>query len=224
MPRIKRVDVGGEVYHVLNRSNARVQIFDNDEDYKQFEEILEEAVKKFKMRLLAYCVMPNHWHLVLHPEADGDLQMFMSWLSNTHTRRWHIAKNTVGQGHLYQGRYKSFLCEQDQHLLNVLRYVESNAKTANLVKLAEQWKWSSAWRREFGTTKQKKLLNIWPTTMPKNYLSVLNKPLTIKEEEKLAISEEKSVPYGNDIWVDKIVTKFEIKQVLRGVGRPRNGG
>jgi putative transposase len=131
------------VYHVLNRSNARVQIFDNDQDYIQFEEILEEAVKKYEMPLLAYCIMPNHWHLVLHPKTDGDMQKFMSWLSNTHTRRWHVAKNTVGQGHLYQGRYKSFICEQDQHLLTVLRYVERNAKTANLVKLAEEWKWSS---------------------------------------------------------------------------------
>ncbi len=70
------------------------------------------------MRLLAYCIMPNHWHLLLQPKVDGDLQKFMSWLSNTHTRRWHVAKNTVGQGHLYQGRYKSFICEQDQHSRN----------------------------------------------------------------------------------------------------------
>ena len=83
MPRISRVDVGGEVYHVLNRANARVQIFDNNNDYQQFEEILEEAVEKFNMRLLAYCIMPNHWHLVLRPRQDGDLQQFMSWLTNT---------------------------------------------------------------------------------------------------------------------------------------------
>jgi REP element-mobilizing transposase RayT len=76
MPRVQRVDVGGEVYHVLNRANARVQIFDNDEDYQQFEQILEEAIDKFEMKLLAYCVIPNHWHLVLHPKVDGDMQKF----------------------------------------------------------------------------------------------------------------------------------------------------
>lgn len=97
MPRITRVDVGGEMYHVLNRANARVQIFDNNDDYQQFEEILEEAVEKFNMRLFAYCVMPNHWHLVLYPKHDGDLQRFMSWLTNTHTRRWHIAKIPWGK-------------------------------------------------------------------------------------------------------------------------------
>lgn len=224
MPRIKRVDVGGEVYHVLNRSNARVQIFDNDKDYKQFEDILEEAVAKYDMRLLAYCIMPNHWHLVLYPKSDGDLSQFMSWLSNTHTRRWHISKETVGQGHLYQGRYKSFICEKDQHLLTVLRYVERNAKTANLVKFAEQWRWSSVWRREQGTIAKKKLLSVWPTTIPKEYLKSLNQPLTTREEEKLSLSEEKSVPYGNDSWKDKVVTKYGIDQVLRKVGRPKNGG
>ena len=224
MPRITRVDVGGEVYHVLNRANARVQIFDNNQDYQQFEEILEEAVEKFSMRLLAYCIMPNHWHLVLHPKQDGDLQQFMSWLSNTHTRRWHVAKNTVGQGHLYQGRYKSFIIEQDQHLLTVLRYVERNAKRAKLVKEAEEWRWSSVWRREQGTITQKKFLSPWPTAVPNNYLQLLNQSLTTKEEESLERSEAKSIPYGKDGWIDTTVKKYGIEQVLKGVGRPRNGG
>lgn len=147
MPRIKRVDVGGEIYHVINRANARVQIFDGDSDYKQFESILEEAVEKFDMRLLAYCIMPNHFHLVLYPKMDGDLSKFIGWLTNTHTRRWHTTKQTMGHGHLYQGRYKSFLCQKDNHLLALLRYVERNAKRAGLVKKAEYWKWSSAWVR-----------------------------------------------------------------------------
>ena len=224
MPRINRIDVGGEMYHVLNRANARVQIFDNDKDYIQFEDILEEAVKKYDMRLLAYCIMPNHWHLVLHPKNDGDLQKFMSWFTNTHTRRWHVSKATVGHGHLYQGRYKSFICEKDQHLFTVLRYVERNAKTANLVKKAEYWKWSSVWRRVFGTLKQKQLLSKWPISIPKNYLALLNEPITIIEIEKLERSDEKSIPFGNDTWVDSIVKKHNIEQVLRGVGRPKKGG
>ena len=224
MPRITRVDVGGEVYHVLNRANARVQIFDTDTDYQQFEAILEEAVERFNVRLLAYCIMPNHWHLVLYPHKDGDMQQFMSWLTNTHTRRWHVAKGTVGQGHLYQGRYKSFVCEQDPHLLTVLRYVERNAKTARLVKRAEHWKWSSVWRREFGTIRQKKILAPWPTTRPRNYLTALNEPITATEIEKLERSEEKSIPYGGTAWIDMIVKRFDIEQVLRGTGRPKKGG
>jgi putative transposase len=114
MPRIERIDVGEYIYHVLNRANTRAQIFDTDEDYKMFEDILEEAVEEHAMRLLAYCLMPNHWHLVLYPRKAGDLQKFMSWITNTHTRRWHVAHNTIGSGHLYHGRYKSFLCQNDQ--------------------------------------------------------------------------------------------------------------
>jgi putative transposase len=224
MPRVQRVDVGGEVYHVLNRANARVQIFDNDEDYQQFEQILEEAIDKFEMKLLAYCVMPNHWHLVLHPKVDGDMQKFMSWLTNTHTRRWHVAKDSVGHGHLYQGRYKSFLVEQDQHLQTVIRYVERNAKKANLVKKAEDWQWSSVWRREKGSVEQKKVLSTWPTTISNDYLKELNRPLTVPEEEALERSEDKSIPYGREGWVSKVVKKYGIERVLRGVGRPKKGG
>src|SRR3989344_9619062 len=123
MPRVERVDVGDQIYHVINRANARVKIFDNNQDYKDFENILEEAVKKFNMRLLAYCIMPNHWHLVIYPISDGDLSRFMGWLTNTHTRRWHTKKGTIGQGHLYQGRYKSFICQNDFHFLALVRYV-----------------------------------------------------------------------------------------------------
>jgi len=224
MPRVARVDVGGEVYHVLNHANARVQIFDTNDDYKQFEQILEEAVNEYDMRVLAYCLMPNHWHLVLHPQADGDMQTFMSWLTNTHTRRWHVTKETIGQGHLYQGRYKSFLVQQDPHLLTVLRYVERNAKKANLVKKAENWRWSSVWRREYGTQKQKQLLANWPIPTPQNYLETLNQPLTKNEEQALTRSEEKNVPFGRDPWVNKVVKKYDIEQVLRGVGRPKKGG
>ena len=136
MPRVARTDIGGYAYHVINRSNSRVQIFDNDKDYQQFENILEEAVEKYDMRLISYCIMPNHWHLVLHPKDDGDMGLFIGWLTNTHTRRWHTEKNTVGQGHLYQGRYKSFICQNDSHFITLVRYVERNAKKANLVKRA----------------------------------------------------------------------------------------
>jgi putative transposase len=221
MPRIARIDVSGYIYHVINRANARAQIFDNDKDYKNFEEILEEAVEKYDMGLLAYCLMPNHWHLVLYPKNDGDMKSFMGWLSNTHTRRWHAKKQIVGHGHLYQGRYKSFLCQEDDHFLTLVRYVERNAKKANLVKRAENWRWSSVWRRENGSVEQKKLLSSWPVQKPKDYLNWLNKPQYEKEEEALERSTNKDRPYGNNDWIEKIVKKFGLGQTLRGVGRPK---
>lgn len=221
MPRVERVDVADHVYHVLNRANARAQIFDTDTDYKLFEEILEDAVEKFDMRLLAYCLMPNHWHLVLYPRKDGDMQRFMSWLTNTHTRRWHAEKGTIGQGHLYQGRYKSFLCQDDDHLLTLVRYVERNAKKANLVTRAESWRWSSVWRREGGTDSQKKVLSSWPVPEPGEYLEWLNQPQSEQEEEALERSEMKNVPFGESRWVDKMVEVFNLGQTKRGTGRPK---
>ena len=224
MPRIERVDVGESVYHILNRANARVQIFDNKEDYEQFEYILEEAAKKFDMRLLAYCIMPNHFHLVLCPKKDGDLSKFMGWLTNTHTRRWHVEKGTIGQGHLYQGRYKSFICQNDGHFLTLVRYVECNAKKGNLVKRAEDWRWSSVWRRENFNPKQKRgnFLSPWPVSIPNDYMLWLNEPQTKEEEEKIERSIEKNIPFGRDSWVDKIIKKYNLEQTTRGVGRPRN--
>ena len=224
MPRITRTDVREEIYHVLNRANARVQIFDNDKDYQIFESILEEAIKKFDMRLLAYCIMPNHWHLVIHPKQDGDLARFMGWLSNTHTRRWHTSKGTIGEGHLYQGRYRSFICQKDDYFFTLVKYVERNAKKAGLCRLAEDWRWSSIYRRENGSVKQKEILSKWPIDIPKNYLSLVNQNQDINEEETIEKSITKSNPYGDIDWVKKIVRNFGLAQTLRRVGRPRNGG
>ena len=224
MPRIERIDVGDQIYHVINRANARAQIFDTDADYKQFEFILEEAVEKFNMRILAYCLMPNHWHLVLYPKHDGDLSKFMSWLTNTHTRRWHTTKKTIGHGHLYQGRYKSFLCQNDTHLLVLLRYVERNAKRAKLVRKAEQWKWSSVWRRECGTVEQKKILSSWPVDMPKDYIGYLNESENDENLSLIRKSIHKNIPFGDDVWTGKMIDTFKLEQTLRGVGRPKKNG
>ena len=77
------------MYHVLNRANARMTIFRDDADYEAFERILLEAVERTRTRLLAYCLMRNHWHLVVWPKQDGELSQFVGGLTLTHTQRWH---------------------------------------------------------------------------------------------------------------------------------------
>ena len=118
------------VYHALNRGNARLLIFEDDEDYAAFERTLGEAVTRYDMRLLAYCLMPNHFHLVVWPRLDGELTQFMRWLTMTHTQRWHAHRHSAGSGHLYQGRFKSFPVQDDGHLLTVCRYVEQRPSRA----------------------------------------------------------------------------------------------
>ena len=103
MGRPKRAAKGGLIYHVLNRANARMTIFEKDEDYVAFESVLAEAeaVARSGIRLLSYCVMPNHWHLVAWPEYDGQLSEFTGWLTLTHTQRWHAHRHSAGSGHAY---------------------------------------------------------------------------------------------------------------------------
>jgi len=166
MGRPLRTATGGLVYHVLNRANGRMRIFHKPEDYDAFERIVEEAAERVAMRVLAYCLMPNHWHLVLWPREDGDLSRFVGWASLTHTRRWHAHRRSEGTGHLYQGRFKSFLVESDEHLWTVCRYVERNALRAGLCQRAEQWRWSSLWRFVCGDEAARKLLSEWPVPRP----------------------------------------------------------
>ena len=109
-------------------------IFEDDGDYEAFERSCEEAVERTRTRLLAYCVMPDHWHLIVWPRQDGELSRFVGWLTLTHTQRWHASRHSQGSGHVYQGRFKSFPVQGDEHFLTACRYVERNALRAKLVK------------------------------------------------------------------------------------------
>src|SRR6516164_7839719 len=119
-----RCSDAGYVYHLLNRAVGRATLFAKPADYAAFEKVLRQAHERLRMRLLAYVLMPNHWHLVLWPQRDGELSDFGHWLTLTHTQRWHAHYHDVGAGHLYQGRFKSFPVCADEHLLQVYRYVE----------------------------------------------------------------------------------------------------
>jgi len=156
MGRVRRVDAGGMVYHGWNRANFRSRLFKTGVHYQDFLALVEESMDFVPMRILAYCLMPNHWHLVLYPRADGDLSKFLRRITLTHTQRYHARTRTVGYGHVYQGRDKSLLVESDRHFLTLVRYVERNAKRAALVKRAEDWPWSSAHARLGGKRKAKK--------------------------------------------------------------------
>ena len=223
MGRALRIDIGCEIYHVLNRANARMTIFERDSDYQAFEAILEEAVYRYPIQIFSYQIMPSHWHFCLSPKNNGDMTKFVQWLTLTHTQRWHARHHSIGSGHLYQGRYKSFLVQKDNYFLQLCRYIENNALRAKLVQRAEDWRWSSLWRRENGTDKQKELLSPWPITIPGDYLELVNDSLTGKELECIRTSVLKSRPYGNDSWINAMVRKFGLEITLRQQGRPRKG-
>ena len=223
MPRAPRTDVGNMVYHCINRANARVQIFDSDKDYQQFEKVLMEAKERTDMRILSYTVMPNHFHLVLYPRQDGDLSKFMNWLTMTHTQRWHVIHDSVGEGHLYQGRYKSFLVQTDQYFLELVLYVEQNSLKAKLVRKAEDWRWGSLWRREHGTRQQKELLASWPVEMSDGYLRRVNTLISKDVTETIQNCIKRGKPFGHNMWVDETIDKFDLLSTVRLRGRPKKG-
>ena len=221
MGRANRVDVAGGVYHLLNRANRRETMFHKSEDFEAFERILEEAIDRSDLLLYSYSVMSNHWHMVVSPQVDGEMGRFGQWLTLTHTQRYHAHYGTAGEGHLYQGRYKSFPVQDDDHFLIVCRYVERNPYTAELCEAPDQWRYNSLWRWRHGTAKQKSLLSPWPIPRKSGWLNWVMTPLTEKEEQQLTRSIQRGCPFGDEAWAKKTARQLGFESTLRPRGRPK---
>jgi len=146
------------VYHVVNRANGRLRLFRKDDDFLAFYNVLLEVHARHSIRILGWCLMANHWHFVVHPRRDGELSRFFASLGLTHATRWQVAHNAVGMGHVYQGRFRNFMIQEDEHLLSVLRYVERNPLRAAVVSRAQDWHWSSLHARLHGPEPVRDLL------------------------------------------------------------------
>jgi putative transposase len=222
MPRAARIVPGGVVFHVLNRGNDRRRIFDDRGDYEAFLRVMQETQARLAMRVLAYCLLPNHWHLLLWPVADGDLGTFMQRLTTTHVRRWRLHRRSVGRGHLYQGPYKSFPVQEDDHFYAVARYVERNGLRAKLARTAEAWPWSSlAQRADRQGAKEAPELSAWPVSRPRNWAAWVNGPQTEQELEALRLSVNRGRPFGGDDWRKSAAERLGLEFTLHPRGRPR---
>jgi REP-associated tyrosine transposase len=217
MPRPKRIVPGGYCYHVLNRGNARQQVFHKPADYTAFIELFDAAQKRCPMRVLAYCLMPNHFHLVLWPRNDGDLSRWMQWLQTTHVRRYHAHYHA--SGHVWQGRFKAFPIAEDDHLLTVLRYVERNPLRAGLVSQVDAWPWTS-----LALAKQK-APPAWysrgPLPRGRNWLAHVAQPQTDMELLALRRCVNRGSPYGSDRWTARTAAALHLESTFRPRGRPR---
>ncbi len=209
------------VFHVINRRVGRMKLFGKDADYEAFEGIIEEVLDVLPMRICCYCLMPNHWHLLLWPADDGDLAAFMQRLTTKHVRRWQLHRGKVGWGHVYQSRYKSFPIETDDYFYQVARYVERNALRAGLVQRAEAWRWSSLWRWTSGSIQQRRMLSRWPVSRPRDWVAHVNEPQTELELEAIRRSVSRSQPYGGGDWVKRTARKLGLESTLRPPHRPR---
>lgn len=173
MARKPRINAGNTIYHVLNRANAKKKIFETDDDYLLFKNILRKTVCNFDMRILSYCIMPNHWHLLLYPRKDIELSLFMKTLTETHAQRYHKDHGTTGTGHIYQDRYKSFPVKDEVYLRTLYSYIESNPLRSGLVSKCEEWKWSSLRERLEGLRKTRIICDS-PIDLSSDYLASIN--------------------------------------------------
>lgn len=217
MPRTARASLGGWCYHVLNRGNAQAQVFHKDDDYAAFVRLFEPACERLPMRLLGYCLMPNHFHLILWPHHDGDLGRWMQWLLTSHVRRYH--RHYGGSGHVWQGRFKAFPMQEDEHYLAVLRYVERNPVRANLVRKAEAWQWSSL--RQRLDTSGESALSRGPVPIPSNWLQQVHEPQTEAELAALRRSVYRGTPFGGPRWTQRAAKELGLEFTLHPRGRPR---
>ena len=224
MPRRHRGATGGLVYHVLNRRAGRLPLFEQPGDYAAFERVLREAFERTKVRILVYCLMPTHWHLLLWPRRDGELSQVVRWITVTHVQRWHAFHETAGTGPVYQGRFKSFPVQTDTHFLTVARYVERNAVRARLVTRAESWRWSSLRQREQGDPKRRAFLSDWSVSRPRDWVAHVNAPHTAAELEGVRRSVRREYPFGSTTWVVRMAKRLGLESTLRSRGRPKVGG
>jgi len=221
MPRTARCAVGGLVYHVLNRGSGRLQVFRKPGDFLAFVDLMIEAKEHAQIEVFGYCVMSNHWHMVVRPRRDRDLAGYFSWLTNTHVKRYRAHYRRTS-GHLYQGRYKSFAVEEDGYLLTLLRYVEANPLRAKLVARAEDWAWSSlspqAVRDGLVEVVRPKLAP-WPRDA--KWHEAVNAPLEAARLDLLRRSVVRGTPFGLPEWVGQLIADAGMESTVRSRGRPR---
>jgi putative transposase len=192
-------------------------VFHKDEDYAAFLRLFEPACERLPMRILGGCLMPNHFHLVLWPHRDGDLGRWMQWLLTSHVRRYH--RHYGGSGHVWQGRFKAFPIQRDDHLMAVLRYIERNALRANLVRKAENWQWSSlVWRSD---PENCRWLSESPVPLGRDWSAVVNRPQTEAELAAIRNSVVRGAPYGSEAWSRVAVRRLSLQSTVRPRGRPR---
>jgi len=219
MPRTARAVEAGMFYHVLNRGNGRMKLFHKPGDYSAFLKVLAEALERYPVDLFTYCLMPNHWHLVLRPNRDDALARFMGWIGVTHVRRHHAHYHHQAGGHLYQGRFKSFPVQDDEHFLTLCRYVEANPARAKLVGAGQQWPWTALAQRQARSSAPK--LTAWPVDRPGNWAKLVNVEMPEAEVDRIRQSVLRGRPLGENAWVLEVADRLNLGFTLRDPGRPK---
>ncbi len=204
VPRIARGLIGGEIYHIINRGNRKMEVFHFDRDYEKFIALLFKGKEIAKVELYAFAIMPNHFHLILKPEGSEDISKYMQWISTSYVRFYNKIYKT--SGHLWQGRYKNFIVKKDNYFANLYSYVLQNPSRAKL----KNWKHTSKNYINSG------FINKPPLDIPHG-LQKISKT----EMENIKQCIKRQSPYGDNSWQQKICKQYNLNSTIRPRGRPR---
>jgi len=225
MPRPLRPIDAGLIYHVINRGNNRQAVFRKPADYQAFLDSLADLKARKPFKLYGYCLLNNHFHLLLRP-LETPISRIAQSLLVSHTQRYH--KHHRSGGHVWQGRFKSPVIQDDEHLLTVLRYIEANPLRAKLVARAEKYPWGSY--AVHGEGKRNDLvdplapyesLGPYPKVRQRRWAEKVHRPLEEATLVRLRRSSETGLPYGDERWVERLAEKLGLDLTIRPRGRPR---
>jgi putative transposase len=226
MPRPLRPIDDGLIYHVINRGNNRQDVFHKPADFQAFLAALAELKERKPFALYGYCLLNNHFHLLLRPTGDATISRIMQSLLVSHTQRYH--RHYRSGGHVWQGRFKSPVIQHDEHLLTVLRYIEANPLRAGIVKRADEYMWSSY--REHGLGEADALVDKLITyeelsplakVRQRKWAEKVHRPIERVTLDAIRRSSATGLPYGDDAWVKRLAKRLELDLVIRPRGRPR---
>lgn len=216
MPRRIQRGSGGLIFHVMNRGVRRMCLFEDAEDYATLLRCIAEALELVDIDLYAFCVMPNHFHLVVRPHGDSDLTHFMRLMTLRHSKRWHRRRGSRGCGAVYQGRFRAFPMETESYFYSACRYVEANPLRAKLVSRAEDWRWSSLYQR----VKNCHILPLqeWPILRPDRWNELVNTVQNRREIRRVRTSAASNLPLGGEAWTIATATLLGTASALRRSG------
>ncbi len=217
MPRIPRGDQSGEVQHIINRGNARMAVFHDDEDYQKFIDLLQKGRERNAIELMAFCLMPNHYHLALRSKKPGSMSRFMQWLHTSYVRYHH--QKYQSSGHLWQGRYKNFLVQSEGYLWVLIKYIEANPLRAGLVDRAQAWPYSSLVHRIRPAGEP--MLARLPIALPVHWVDEVNTPMKSSQLDSLRQSVNRQAPFGQADWCVQQAAQNGLESTLRPRGRPK---